>query len=55
MHADAAFPGVIEVVVEIPRGSRNKDEFDERAVVFGLDRDAWPREPRELREPGGGS
>ena len=33
-----AFPDVIEVVVEIPRGSRNKIEFDEAAGVFRLDR-----------------
>ncbi|MDQ3128715.1 MAG: inorganic diphosphatase [Chloroflexota bacterium] len=33
-----AFPGVVEVVVEIPRGSRNKYEFDEEAEVFRLDR-----------------
>jgi inorganic pyrophosphatase len=32
------FPDVIEVVVEIPRGSRNKYEFDERSGVFRLDR-----------------
>jgi inorganic pyrophosphatase len=32
------FPGVVEVVVEIPRGSRNKYEWDERAGVFRLDR-----------------
>jgi inorganic pyrophosphatase len=32
------FPDVVEVVVEIPRGSRNKYEFDERAGVFRLDR-----------------
>jgi inorganic pyrophosphatase len=32
------FPGVVEVVVEIPRGSRNKYEFDEAAGVFRLDR-----------------
>ncbi len=32
------FPGVVEVVVEIPRGSRNKYEFDEEAEVFRLDR-----------------
>jgi inorganic pyrophosphatase len=32
------FPEVIEVVVEIPRGSRNKYEFDTRAGVFRLDR-----------------
>jgi inorganic pyrophosphatase len=35
---DATFPEVIEVVVEIPRGSRNKYEFDNRAGVFRLDR-----------------
>ena len=32
------FPDVIEVVVEIPRGSRNKYEFDAEAGVFRLDR-----------------
>ena len=32
------FPNVIEVVVEIPRGSRNKYEFDAAAGVFRLDR-----------------
>jgi inorganic pyrophosphatase len=32
------FPDVIEVVVEIPRGSRNKYEWDEHAEVFRLDR-----------------
>jgi inorganic pyrophosphatase len=36
-HADA-FPSVVEIVVEIPRGSRNKYEFDEEAEVFRLDR-----------------
>lgn len=36
-HADA-FPGVVEIVVEIPRGSRNKYEYDEAAGVFRLDR-----------------
>jgi inorganic pyrophosphatase len=34
----AQFPGVVEIVVEIPRGSRNKYEFDEEAGVFRLDR-----------------
>ncbi len=34
----AAFPDVIEVVVEIPRGSRNKYEWDMAAGVFRLDR-----------------
>lgn len=33
-----AFPEVIEVVVEIPGGSRNKYEYDERAGVLRLDR-----------------
>jgi len=38
-RVDAAeFPDVIEVVVEIPRGSRNKYEFDAKAGVFRLDR-----------------
>jgi inorganic pyrophosphatase len=32
------FPDIVEVVVEIPRGSRNKYEFDEAAQVFRLDR-----------------
>jgi inorganic pyrophosphatase len=35
---DRPFPDVIEVVVEIPRGSRNKYEWDARAGVFRLDR-----------------
>jgi inorganic pyrophosphatase len=34
----ASFPDVIEVVVEIPRGSRNKYEWDAKAGVFRLDR-----------------
>ena len=25
----AEFPGVVEIVVEIPRGSRNKYEYDD--------------------------
>ncbi len=33
-----SFPDVIEVVVEIPRGSRNKYEWDAEAGVFRLDR-----------------
>jgi inorganic pyrophosphatase len=33
-----AFPGIIEVIVEIPRGSRNKYEWDRHAGVFRLDR-----------------
>jgi inorganic pyrophosphatase len=32
------FPRIVEVVVEIPRGSRNKYEYDEAAGVFRLDR-----------------
>src|SRR4026208_2185411 len=32
------FPDVVEIVVEIPRGSRNKYEFDEEAGVYRLDR-----------------
>lgn len=32
------FPDVVEVVVEIPRGSRNKYEYDETAGVIRLDR-----------------
>ncbi len=32
------YPDVIEVVVEIPRGSRNKYEWDATANVFRLDR-----------------
>jgi len=40
MSADyeAAFPAIVEIVVEIPRGSRNKYEFDEEAGVFRLNR-----------------
>ena len=33
-----AFPRVVEIVVEIPAGNRNKYEFDEAAGVFRLDR-----------------
>lgn len=36
-HADR-FPDIVEVVIEIPRGSRNKYEYDERDHVFRLDR-----------------
>ncbi len=32
------FPELVEVVVEIPAGSRNKYEYDERAKVMRLDR-----------------
>ncbi|MDA8201580.1 MAG: inorganic diphosphatase [Chloroflexi bacterium] len=34
----AAFPDTVEIVVEIPRGSRNKYEFDEETGVFRLNR-----------------
>ncbi len=37
-HGPADFPAVVEVVVEIPRGSRNKYEYDLRSGVFRLDR-----------------
>lgn len=36
--ARADFPELVEVVVEIPSGSRNKYEYDERAGVMRLDR-----------------
>ncbi len=36
--APGPFPDIVEIVVEIPRGSRNKYEFDEEAGVFRLDR-----------------
>src|SRR5262245_38223881 len=36
--ATNGFPEVVEVVVEIPSGSRNKYEFDEKAGVMRLDR-----------------
>jgi inorganic pyrophosphatase len=36
--SQADFPAIVEVVVEIPRGSRNKYEWDEVAGVFRLDR-----------------
>jgi inorganic pyrophosphatase len=32
------FPGVVEIVVEIPGGNRNKYEYDEATRVFRLDR-----------------
>jgi inorganic pyrophosphatase len=39
MSANAGrFPDVVEVVVEIPRGSRNKYEYDETVGVIRLDR-----------------
>ena len=36
--ASQSFPDVLEVVVEIPSGSRNKYEYDESAGVIRLDR-----------------
>ena len=36
--APARIPDVVEIVVEIPRGSRNKYEYDEEAHVYRLDR-----------------
>jgi len=36
--ADPRFPKIVEVVVEIPQGSRNKYEFDEKTGVIRLDR-----------------
>ena len=38
MSGSRPFPERVEIVVEIPRGSRNKYEFDEQAGVFRLDR-----------------
>lgn len=38
MAPDDQFPAVIEVMVEIPAGSRNKYEFDESGRVIRLDR-----------------
>ena len=38
MSESRPFPDRVEIVVEIPRGSRNKYEFDEAAGVFRLDR-----------------
>ncbi len=34
----ADFPGTVDIIVEIPRGSRNKYEFDEETGIFRLDR-----------------
>ena len=38
MDGSDAFPAIVEIVVEIPLGSRNKYEYDERTGVFRLDR-----------------
>jgi inorganic pyrophosphatase len=37
MRSPGEYPDVIEIVVEIPRGSRNKYEYDEAAGVYRLD------------------
>jgi inorganic pyrophosphatase len=37
-RTEPVFPERVEIVVEIPRGSRNKYEWDEKAGVFRLDR-----------------
>ena len=34
----ADYPGTVDIIVEIPRGSRNKYEFDEETGIFRLDR-----------------
>jgi inorganic pyrophosphatase len=38
MQTPRPFPEVVEIVVEIPRGVRNKYEFDEEAGSYRLDR-----------------
>ena len=38
MNPSDQFPDAVEIFVEIPRGSRNKYEFDEQARVIRLDR-----------------
>ena len=38
MKSPGPFPDIVEIVVEIPRGSRNKYEYDEVAKVYRLDR-----------------
>jgi inorganic pyrophosphatase len=38
MRSPGPFPDVVEIVVEIPRGSRNKYEYDEDSHVYRLDR-----------------
>ena len=49
MLGQPPFPLTIEVVVEIPRGSRNKYEYDEAAGVFRLDRVLSSRRVLQLR------
>ena len=43
------FPEIVEAVVEIPAGSRNKYEFDEHAGVFRLDLDQAVRRDVDQR------
>jgi inorganic pyrophosphatase len=38
VSSEHRFPDEVEIVVEIPRGSRNKYEYDEKAAVYRLDR-----------------
>jgi inorganic pyrophosphatase len=38
MDHPGEFPDIVEIFVEIPRGSRNKYEFDEKARVIRLNR-----------------
>jgi inorganic pyrophosphatase len=38
VESPGPYPDVVEIVVEIPRGSRNKYEFDEATGVYRLDR-----------------
>jgi inorganic pyrophosphatase len=38
VQSPGPFPDIVEIVVEIPRGSRNKYEYDEESRVFRLDR-----------------
>ena len=38
MEMPEGFPDIVEIFVEIPRGSRNKYEFDEKTGVIRLNR-----------------
>lgn len=38
MDMPEGFPDVVEIIIEIPRGSRNKYEFDEKTGVIRLNR-----------------
>jgi hypothetical protein len=46
------FREIKEIVVGMPRESRNTYQYDERAGVLRLDRGAWQREARAA--PSGG-